>query len=55
MIEPITKQQESSLAEFKEHCEFLRDIGLETAGYWPWYKQWCYENGLYYDRASFQE
>jgi hypothetical protein len=54
-ITPVTLQQEASLPEFKEHCEFLKDIGLETAGFWDWYWFYCYDNGFYYDRASYQD
>jgi len=48
-IETVTQQQE---AGYKEWSASESRLHLD---FWSWYQMWCFENGLFYDRMSFQK
>ena len=53
-IEIITLQQRTAWVEYQEFEKKMEDIDLPVPHFWDWYWDWCFEKGLFNDRASFQ-
>jgi hypothetical protein len=42
------------MQEYKEHVKEMKSLGLPTISFWDWYSSWCFEEGLFNDRMSYQ-
>lgn len=54
-FELITDQQYEGKVAYLEHVKEMEDEDCEPFDFWEFYMQWCLENGLYNDRASYQK
>jgi hypothetical protein len=50
-----TLQQENGYESYKEYVKELESIDLPYLDFWDWYSEWCFEEGLFNDRASYQD
>ncbi len=55
MIDVTTLQQQTALPYYHVEEKSLKSMGLPPLDFWDWYAQWCEEEGLFNDRASYQE
>lgn len=56
MMKAETNSEQQSVA-YKEYLIQRKEdkaMGFEILPFWEWYCFWCFENGLYNDRTSYQ-
>ena len=51
----VTRQQEASLRDYKRQLEYELDYDCPVSPFWEWYGLWCFEEGLFNDRMSWQD